>query len=369
MHLSRHWVHPNAVKVFRVGWDQRATRAPAHHVCTLPLVGRRGLAAACPTLRQWVHPRGLTASALHFFCCGEPMNRRRCTHAPGVGAKHGIATPPDKKEQSMSDLPQLSDAEQARYEWQMWTPEVGEEGQRKLKAASVLVSRIGGVGGTAAYYLAAAGVGKLVLAHAGGVRSGDLNRQLLMTTDWLDKPRIESAERRLRELNPHVEVVTVGENVSDSNAASLVGQVDFIVDAAPLFVERFAMNRAAVEQGKPLVECAMFDLDAQLTTIIPKESPCLRCLYPVDPPHWKREFPVFGAVAGMIGAMAAMEIIKLITGIGEPLKSQLLCVNLRTMEFRKLPIARVEECLVCGTPPHLLPATGPAGCRFNRQLP
>ena len=249
----------------------------------------------------------------------------------------------------MDNLPELNDAERARYEWQMWTPEVGEEGQRKLKAASVLVSRIGGVGGTAAYYLAAAGIGNLVLAHAGNVKPSDLNRQLLMTTDWLGKPRVESAERRLRELNPNVEVVTINDNLNETNAASIVGQADMIVDAAPLFTERFAMNRAAVEQGKPLIECAMFDLDAQLTTIIPGESPCLRCLYPEDPPHWKREFPVFGAVAGMVGAMAAVEVIKLVTGIGQPLKNWLMCVNLRTMEFRKLPIKRDEQCPVCGT--------------------
>ena len=93
--------------------------------------------------------------------------------------------------------PSLSAAETARYEWQMWTPDIGEEGQRKLKSASVLVSRIGGVGGTVAYYLAAAGIGRLVLAHAGNVKPSDLNRQLLMTTDWLGKPRVESAQKRL----------------------------------------------------------------------------------------------------------------------------------------------------------------------------
>lgn len=248
----------------------------------------------------------------------------------------------------MSELPFLTDAERARYEWQMWTPNVGEEGQRKLKAASVLVSRIGGVGGTVAYYLAAAGVGKLVLAHAGNVKPSDLNRQLLMTTDWLGKPRVESAQRRLQELNPHVEIVAINQNVSDDNATTIVKQADIIVDAAPLFPERFAMNRAAVEQGRVLIECAMFDLDAQLTTIIPGSTPCLRCLYPVDPPHWKREFPVFGAVAGMIGALAALEVIKLITGIGEPLTNSLLLINLRTMEFRKLPTVRDDQCEECG---------------------
>jgi len=249
----------------------------------------------------------------------------------------------------MTDNQQLSDAERARYEWQMWTPDVGEEGQRKLKNASALVSRCGGVGGTVAYYLAAAGIGKLVVAHAGNVKPSDLNRQLLMTTDWLGKPRAESAERRLRELNPNVDVVAVPENLSPDNVESLVEQVDIVVDAAPLFVERFAMNQAAVKQCKPLIECAMYDLDAQLTTIIPGQTPCLRCLYPEDPPNWKREFPVFGAVSGMVASLAALEVIKLVTGIGEPLTNQMLWANLRTTSFRTLPVLRRDDCDVCGT--------------------
>ena len=247
----------------------------------------------------------------------------------------------------MTPLPQLSDSEKARYEWQMWTPDIGEEGQQKLKSASVLVSRLGGVGGTVAYYLAAAGVGKLVLAHAGNVKPSDLNRQLLMTTDWLGKPRIESARRRLQELNPNVDIHAAEENMSATNASALVGEADIVVDAAPLFAERFAMNRAAVEQSKPLVECAMYDLDAQLTTLIPGRTPCLACLYPKDPPKWKREFPVFGAVSGMIASMAAVEVIKLITGIGEPLTNQMLWANLRTMNFRTLPVQRNSVCEVC----------------------
>lgn len=244
-------------------------------------------------------------------------------------------------------LPELSTEERARYEWQMWTPDLGENGQRKLKAASALVSRIGGVGGTVAYYLAAAGIGKLVLAHAGNVKPSDLNRQLLMTTDWLQKPRIESATRRLRELNPHVEVITVPENMSEDNASNLVSEVDLVIDGAPLFPERFAMNRACVEQGKPLVECAMFDLNAQLTTIIPSKTPCLECLYPEIPPHWKREFPVIGAVSGMIASMAALEAIKLITGIGEPLLNRLMLINLRNMQIRHLPVTRRADCPRC----------------------
>lgn len=244
-------------------------------------------------------------------------------------------------------LPPLTDDERARYEWQMWSRDVGEAGQRRLKGASVLISRIGGVGGTVAYYLAAAGVGRLVLAHAGNIRPSDLNRQLLMTTSGLGQARVESAASRLQELNPHVQVDTVNSNITPEGADELVRGVDVVVDAAPLFTERFAMNAAAVRFGKPLVECAMYDFDAQLTTIIPGATPCLRCLYPEDPPHWKREFPVFGAVAGTIGCLAAAEVIKLITGIGEPLAGTMLYASLRTMEFRRLPLSRRNGCPVC----------------------
>ncbi|MCA9062160.1 MAG: HesA/MoeB/ThiF family protein [Planctomycetaceae bacterium] len=230
----------------------------------------------------------------------------------------------------------------------MWTPDVGEEGQRRLKAATVLVSRIGGVGGTVAYYLAAAGIGRLVLAHGGTIKPSDLNRQLLMTTDRLATSRVESAVSRLADLNPHVQVTAVAENISSANAMSLVGQADIIVDAAPLFPERFAMNEAAVRLNRPLVEAAMFDLDASLHTIIPNTTACLRCLYPEDPTHWKRQFPVFGAVSGMVASMAAVEVIKLITGIAPPL-SGLLMINLRTMEFRTRRTVRRPDCPVCGT--------------------
>ena len=146
----------------------------------------------------------------------------------------------------------LTDEERA-YEWQMWVPEFGEEGQEKLKGASVLISRIGGLGGVVAYELAAAGVGRLVLAHAGDVKPSDLNRQLLMTHDGLGKSRVESAARRLRELNPRLEIEAVAENINEDNAATLVGSVDLVVDCAPLFEERFLLNREAKSQGKPLV--------------------------------------------------------------------------------------------------------------------
>ena len=242
----------------------------------------------------------------------------------------------------------LTDTERSVYEWQMWVRDFGEAGQEKLKGASVLVSRVGGVGGSVAYQLAAAGVGRLVLAHAGNVRPSDLNRQLLMTDGWLGKPRVESAARRLNELNPRLVVEAVPENISAANVARLVGSVDVVVDCAPLFQERLLLNREAIRQRKPMIECAMYDFEAQLTTIVAGRTPCLACLYPECPAAWKREFPVFGAVAGFIGSLGALEAIKVISGVSEPLLSQLLVCDLRSLEFRKLNLKRNPACLVCG---------------------
>ncbi len=245
-------------------------------------------------------------------------------------------------------MTKLTDEERATYQWQMWVPEFGEAGQEKLKAASVLVSRCGGLGSVVAYELAAAGVGKLVLAHGGNVKHSDLNRQLLMTHDWLGKPRVDSAKRRLLELNPRLEIVTVNSNVNDDNASELVQQADVVVDCAPLFEERFAMNREAVRQQKPLVECAMYDLEAHIYTVMPRETACVACLFPAKPPAWKREFPVFGAVSGMVACLGAMEAIKLIAGFGSPLAGRMAMADLRTMKFREVNIARRRDCVVCG---------------------
>lgn len=247
----------------------------------------------------------------------------------------------------MSELPPLTDEERATYEWQMWVADFGERGQRALKGATALVSRCGGVGGAAAYYLAAAGIGKLILAHAGPARLNDLNRQILMTHSGVGQARIESASRRLRDLNPRLEVEAIGENISESNVERLVSAADIVIDAAPLFAERFLMNREAVRHKKPLVDCAMYDLEVRLTTIVPGQSPCLACIYPAEPPAWKREFPVFGAVAGSVGCLAAMEAIKVLASFGEPLVGRMLVGNLRDMTFRTVTLQRNPACPIC----------------------
>ena len=243
----------------------------------------------------------------------------------------------------------LTDVERQVYEWQMWVAGVGEEGQRRLKGASVLISRCGGVGGAVALELAVAGVGRLILAHAGNLKPSDLNRQILMTHDWLGHSRVECAAQRLQALNPRLEVVPVGENVSEANVAGLVGQADVVADCAPLFEERLLLNREAVRQGKPMVECAVYELEAQVTTIVPGQTPCLACLCPEPPANWRRRFPVFGAVAGMAGCLGAMEVVKVLTRLGEPLRNRMLTCELRTMSFRQVKTTRRLDCPVCGT--------------------
>src|SRR5713226_3803089 len=251
----------------------------------------------------------------------------------------------------MADHDTLTDEERAIYEWQIWVEGFGTQGQLRLKYASVLVSRCGGVGGTLALQLAAAGIGRLILAHAGNLRPDDLNRQLLMSHAGLGQSRVEQAAQRLRSFNPHIEVIPVEENITGENAARLVGEADVVASCAPLFQERLLLNRAAVEQKKPLVDCAMYELEAQLTTLLPGRGPCLACLYPTEPPAWKRQFPVFGAVAGTIASLGAMEVIKLLAGLGEPLCGKMLICDLSDMSFRKIQLRRNDACPVCGPCP------------------
>ena len=246
-------------------------------------------------------------------------------------------------------MKELTQKERDVYAWQMTVPGFGEAGQRKLKEATVLISRVGGLGSVVAYELAAAGIGRLILAHGGVIKPSDLNRQLLMTDDALGTSRVESARRRLLDLNPRLEIEAIPENIHEDNAAEMVEKADVIVDCAPLFEERFLMNREAVRQSKPLVDCAMYELEAQVITILPGKTACLSCMYPEWPSVWKREFPVFGAVSGTVGCLGAMEAIKIISGLGEPLAGRLLTMDLRTMSFAEIKVERLTGCPVCGT--------------------
>ena len=249
----------------------------------------------------------------------------------------------------LGGLTELSAADRARYEWQLDVEGLGESGQLALKGSSALVTRCGGLGGVVAFELAAAGVGRLVLAHGGVLRESDLNRQLLARADRLGESRIQTFVERLREFNDSIEIEGYSENVGPENVERLVSSVDLVVDCAPLFEERFLLNSETVKQRKPMVEAAMYEMETHLTTFLPGHTPCLKCLYPERPKYWRRRFPVFGAVSGSLGCLAAMEVIKTITGIGDPLFGAMLVGDLRDMSFRKVKLARNLSCSECGS--------------------
>ena len=152
----------------------------------------------------------------------------------------------------------------------------------------------------------------------------------------------------MAELNPNVVLEPVQENITDANVAGLVSEVDLVASCAPLFEERLRMNREAVRQGKPLVDAAMYDMTAQVMTVLPGRTACLECLYPEVPPAWRREFPVFGAVAGMAACMAAVEAIKILGGVGQPLEGRLILMDLASMNLMTRRVERRRGCHVCG---------------------
>ncbi|MEM6425693.1 MAG: HesA/MoeB/ThiF family protein [Cyanobacteria bacterium P01_D01_bin.128] len=242
----------------------------------------------------------------------------------------------------------LTPTEIDRYRRQMMLPGLGEPGQRRLKNTTALVTGVGGLGGTAALYLAVAGVGKLILVRGGKLQRDDLNRQVLMTDDWVGKPRVFKAQETLQALNPDIEIEAVCEYVSADNIGPLVQQADIALDCAFDFKERDLLNAACVRWGKPMVEAAMNGMEAYLTTIVPGQTPCLTCLFP-EKPTWDRwGFGVLGAVSGTLACLTALEAIKLITGLGEPLMGQLLTLDLARAEFAKRRPYHDPNCPVCG---------------------
>jgi molybdopterin/thiamine biosynthesis adenylyltransferase len=227
-------------------------------------------------------------------------------------------------------------------------PGFGESAQKQLKSSTVLVTGVGGLGGTAALYLAVAGVGKLILLRGGKLRLDDLNRQVLMTEDWVGKPRVFKAKTTLENINSDVQIEAIEQYVTPENVDALVQTSDVVLDCAHNFSERDLLNTACVRWNKPMVEAAMNNMEAYLTTIIPGKTPCLSCIFP-EKPNWdKRGFGVLGAVSGTLACLTALEAIKVLTGIGKPLFSQLLTMDLNSLDFAKRRPYHDPNCPVCG---------------------
>jgi sulfur-carrier protein adenylyltransferase/sulfurtransferase len=252
-------------------------------------------------------------------------------------------------------LPQLSNDEIARYSRHLILPEVGLEGQQKLKAAKVLCVGTGGLGSPLAFYLAAAGIGTLGLVDFDVVDESNLQRQIIHTTKDVGRPKIDSATEKLKALNPHMNVVKHETMLTSANALEIISQYDVVADGTDNFPTRYLVNDACVLTGKPNAYGSIFRFEGQASVFATEEGPCYRCLYPEPPPPGLvpscAEGGVLGILPGLVGVIQATEVIKLILGKGNPLIGRLLLVDSLNMSFRELKLRKNPECPVCGTHP------------------
>jgi adenylyltransferase/sulfurtransferase len=252
-------------------------------------------------------------------------------------------------------LPTLTNEEIKRYSRHLIMPEVGVEGQRKLKAGSVLCIGAGGLGSPAAMYLAAAGVGRIGLVDFDVVDFSNLQRQIIHGTPDVGRSKLESARDRLHAINPHVDLETHEAALSSENALKLFEPYDVILDGTDNFPTRYLTNDACVLLRKPNAYGSIFRFEGQASVFATTDGPCYRCLYPEPPPPGLvpscAEGGVLGVLPGIIGVIQATEAIKLLTGIGEPLIGRFLIYDALRMRFRELKLKKDPDCPVCGTHP------------------
>jgi sulfur-carrier protein adenylyltransferase/sulfurtransferase len=260
-----------------------------------------------------------------------------------------VAIPTDTMQQQEV---KLSREEIQRYSRHLIMPEVGMEGQLKLKRARVLTIGTGGLGAPLGLYLAAAGVGHLGLVDFDVVDASNLQRQVTFTTADVGKPKSEAAKARLSALNPAIEIVSYETRLTSENALDLFRDYDIIVDGTDNFPTRFLVNDACVLLGKPNVYGSIFRFEGQATVFGYPDGPCYRCLYPEPPPPGLvpscAEGGVLGVLPGIVGSIQAMETIKLILGAGEPLVGRLLLFDALAMRFRELKLKKNPDCPLCG---------------------
>jgi adenylyltransferase/sulfurtransferase len=254
-------------------------------------------------------------------------------------------------------LPQLSNDEIARYSRHLILPEVGMEGQQKLKAAKVLCVGTGGLGSPLAFYLAAAGIGTLGLVDFDVVDSSNLQRQIIHSTKDVGRPKIDSAAEKLTALNPFMKIVKHETMLTSQNALQIIRDYDIVADGTDNFPTRYLVNDACVLTGKPNAYGSIFRFEGQASVFATEQGPCYRCLYPEPPPPGLvpscAEGGVLGILPGLVGIIQATEVIKFILGKGEPLIGRLLLVNALDMRFRELKLRKNPDCPVCGTHPTL----------------
>ena len=254
-------------------------------------------------------------------------------------------------------LPELSHSEILRYSRHLLMPEVALDGQRKIKAASVLVIGTGGLGSPIALYLAAAGVGRIGLVDFDVVDYSNLQRQVIHGMAGLDTLKVESARARLLDINPDIEVDAYNEPFTSENAMRIADSYDILIDGTDNFPTRYLTNDVAVLQGKPLVYGSIFRFEGQASVFDSTTGPCYRCLFPEPPPPGLvpscAEGGVLGVLPGTIGTIQATEALKLILGIGESLVGRLLLYNALDMSFEFVKLRKNPKCKICSTEPEI----------------
>jgi molybdopterin/thiamine biosynthesis adenylyltransferase/rhodanese-related sulfurtransferase len=252
-------------------------------------------------------------------------------------------------------LPELSTDDLSRYSRHLILPEVGTEGQRRIKAARVLCVGTGGLGSPLAFYLAAAGIGTLGLVDFDVVDASNLQRQIIHSTKDIGRKKLDSAEEKLTALNPAIKIVKHDTMLSSANALQIMKDYDIVADGTDNFPTRYLVNDACVLLGKPNVYGSIFRFEGQASVFATEAGPCYRCLYPEPPPPGLvpscAEGGVLGILPGLVGVIQATEVIKLILGKGDSLVGRLLLVDALNMRFRELKLRKNPECPVCGANP------------------
>ena len=240
----------------------------------------------------------------------------------------------------------LSEEELERYDRQIRLHGFGTAGQMKLKKLRVFIAGIGGLGSPVLSYLAVAGIGSISLVDSDTVELSNLNRQILHWNKDIGNKKADSARDKLLEMNPNVKIRNLTEVIAEDNASSLIGDSDLIVDCMDNFETRYLLNRVALEKEIPLFHGAVYGFEGQATTIIPRKTPCLRCIFPEAPP--KEVFPVVGVTPGVIGCIQSMEVIKYAIGVGSLITNRLLVFDGIDMEFMNIEIRKNPKCPECG---------------------
>ncbi len=252
-------------------------------------------------------------------------------------------------------MAELSHPEILRYSRHLLLPEVTLDGQRRLKAARVLVVGAGGLGSPLALYLAAAGVGTLGLVEFDAVDLTNLQRQILYTTADVGRPKLEAARERLAGINPEIEIVAHPLRLASDNVLEVIDGYDVVADGTDNFATRYLVNDACVFTGKPNVHGSVFRFDGQLSVFDARRGPCYRCLFPEPPPPGLvpscADGGVLGVLPGIVGTLQALEVLKLILGRGEPLVGRLVLVDALGFRFRELAVEKDPACPVCGEAP------------------